>query len=93
MTQPRSPPGHSVLQGNADSGGGPLVPRTVLAIAVKFASLEPSVARPLNRVLSHPSTAPCHWIPHLHEALKPTRSGFDQRASRYNPHNRLWRAV
>ncbi len=93
MTQPRSPPIHAVLQGNAGHGGGPLVPRTVFAIAVELARLEPGVARPLNRMLTDPSTAQCHRIPHLHEAGEPARSGSDRRATQYNPHSGLRGAV
>ena len=93
MTQPRRPPIRSVLQDNAGHGGEPLVPRTVFAIAVKVGSLEPSVARPLNRVLTHPNPTPCHRILHLHKPAAPTRSGSDQRPAPYNPHNELWGAV
>ena len=93
MTQPRSPPIRSVLKGNAGHGGGPLVPRMTFFVVARFAGLENSVTRPIGRAPTHPSTAPCHRIPHLRETVGPTRSGSDQRATRYNPHSGLWRAV
>jgi hypothetical protein len=96
MTQPQSLPVHSVLQGNADSGDGPLLPHNVFAVATSLAGLEDSVMRPVYRAPKHPNTALCHRIPHLREPAKPatpTRSGSDRGAALYNPHNLLWGAV
>ena len=93
MTQPRPPPIRAVEQGNASHGGGPVVPRTAFAVAAKFAGLEHRIPRSVDRAPTHPSTAPCHRIPHLGEPTKPARSGADRRATQYNPHNGLWGAV
>jgi len=93
MTQPRSPPIRSVLKGNAGHGGGPLVPRTAFSIVTRFAGQENSVTRPIGRAPTYPSTVPCHQIPHLREPTGPTRSGSDQRATRYNPHSGRCSAV
>ncbi len=93
MTQPRSPPVRSVLQGNADNGGNHFVPNNVFAVAASLAGLENSITRPVNRAPKHPSAALCHRIPHLREPAAPTRSGSDRGAALYNPHNGLWGAV
>jgi hypothetical protein len=58
MTQSLSPPIRSVIQGNADNGGDHLVPRGAFAVAAKFAGLENSVARPIDRAPTHPSATP-----------------------------------
>jgi len=68
----------------------PLLPRRVFAAAASFAVLENSVTHPINRAPTHPNTAPCRWIPHLHEPVEQARSGSDRRAAPYNPHNGLW---
>jgi len=93
MTQPWPPPIRSVLQSNADHGGDYLVPRTAFFAAAKFAGLKNSVTHLIDRAPTHPNTAPCHRIPHLHEPVEQARSGADRRATRYNPHSGLWRAV
>jgi len=93
MTQPQSPPVHSVLQGNADNGDDPPLPHNVFAVTASLAVLENSVTCPVNRAPTHPSATLCHRIPHLQEPAAPTRSGSDRRAALYNPHKGLWGAV